>query len=828
MKFWLVLILVATPIVVLLDALRADLTPTHRLPEGDPEESGEPVLQGRDIAGEQAEGAETGRLLQLEGVEIRVVEGSALRTYARFGKLVRYQGRTRITDVEFALFDAGRLELIIKAPFVEGDPRRIVRPKKGERRIAVFGGGVTLLDPAGRELASLQRLSFDLDQNTLSSDSHVILRMAEKGLELEADGIFADLDKQSGFVRLEKNVSGVAPVGDRSAHFSCSGPATITETADSAYHIVMAGDAQIAQPPISAGCQRMEADVRRVGEKQELVRAELTGEVTVDLGQEIGSGVEQIKADRVLVEGEVITLIDNVSAVRRGPIERIGVGDRVLDLRADRARVAPVGTTKEGKRLWDVVVNGLRIRDRHGPGRFDAGRLHINQKTGRFVAEEGLFAESSEGTIAGDRLVAEQQDAGPEEVDLLLEGRGKRLVYHHAGGRLGPFGQGRRGDLVITSTGPLRLARRKGRTTFRTSGNAQVSLAGASSLRCERLLVVAAEKEIALLEAEGKVVFSGKDPAAGIEGDFVSYKGGVVRIRGRPAVAHSAGHGRLEAARIRWQEDGLFRAEGGVVGDVALQRKGAEQPAPWRLRCAEVTGRFVENEPPEFLKARGAVSATGPQGQSYQGESFEFDSGTGEAVLRGKPASARRGKQLALTAPEIRLTVRDRQLAEARTVGKALIDFAGGGKLKPARSGFAHWSFALAGDALLVGDRLTVDKGGRFKVYDERGELRMEGTAGRVVILVKRSDGAFEPLELIGSKGVQVRSHGNNPTTVDARELSYLNGSKKVDVRGNVRIRAKGRDSRISFARAVFVLTKDGVDLKSASDIEVRKPGAKR
>ena len=265
------------------------------------------------------------------------------------------------------------------------------------------------------------------------------------------------------------------------------------------------------------------------------------------------------------------------------------------------------------------------------------------------------------------------------------------------------------------------------------------------------------------------------------------------------------------------------------MADIALAPKGPQaERAPWRVRCAEVAGKFVANEPPEFLKARGAVIADGPEGQSYRGESFEFDAKTGEAILKGSPARARRGNELALAAPEFRLTVRDKQLVEARTVGKATIDFSGRGPAKPGRAGFARWTFALAGDALLVGDRLTVDKGGRFRAYDEQGKLRLEGTAGRVAVTIKRTGGAFEPLRLIASKGVHVQSHGKKPTTVDARELSYLNGSKQVDIAGKVRIRAKGWDPQVSFAHAVFVLTKDGVDLKSATDVAVRDRGAKR
>lgn len=809
MKFLAVFLLSFLPLCALLFALQEDLSKTSRLPD----EAGvaqEPIIQGKDLAGEEAEGALAGRVLQLEGVRIRVTENAALKAYARFGRLVRHQNRTRITDVVFGLFEDDRLELTIEAPFVEGDARRLLRPRKNETRVATFGGGVVVRDRNGRPMARVERLSFDLDKNTLESSDDLTLEIAEKGLFVKANGLFADLDKKTGFVRLERAVSGSVAAGDERARFRCRGPARLVETGEDRFMVVLEGDAEIEHPDATARCPRIEAHVHRVGEKQELESAKLTGGVEIAVSQDVEGGLEKIRADTVTIAGDVVTLVGNATSVRRGPIEHLGMGDRVLDIKASRIRLAPAGNPEKKKRLWRIQLDDVVAKDRGGPGVFRARRATFDQSNGRFRATGGFFAKSVEGEAEGEELDGDKKT-------LVMFGDKCRIKVA-VDGRLGPLGKRRRGDLSIEAE-RLGVRHEGERRVFTASGGVTGALTGGSSLTCGSLQVRADGDRLEVLRADRDVVLVETERGARIEGDSLHYENAAVDVRGEPAVVVSKKHGRVTGKKLRWHEDGRFSGAGDVAVDARLARD--KKVARWRVRCGRVTGKLRENDTPESVDARDGVDAQGPEGQSFVGERFTFDGKTGKAVLLGKPARVRRGKDLYLAAPEIELLIKDEALAEARTKGAAVIEFRAA---KKKSLDFARWDFALAGDARLVGDTLVVPAGGTFRAYDEKGALRVEGKAGRVGVKLEREGDGFKPVRLDGSEGVDLTSHGKQQIRVEAGLFSYLVGSKEIDVRRNVRVKGKGWDKRVTLDRAVFVLTKDGVDLRDLTGVKVRQP----
>ncbi len=57
---------------------------------------------------------------------------------------------------------------------------------------------------------------------------------------------------------------------------------------------------------------------------------------------------------------------------------------------------------------------------------------------------------------------------------------------------------------------------------------------------------------------------------------------------------------------------------------------------------------------------------------------------------------------------------------------------------------------------------------------------------------------------------------------MSADRLTYVDGTRRIDMHGGAQVEAKGWRHDIRFERVVFVLTKDGVDLKRASQVEVR------
>ena len=825
MRFALIFLLTFLPLGAALFALQGDLAKPERLPEDLPDID-EAVISGKDLASGDDEGAFTGRVLQLEGVKVRVVEGSSLKAYARFGKLVRHEGRTRVTDVLMGLFDDGKLDMTIEAPFVEGDARRLI-DEVAENRVLEFGGGVVVRDAAGRPIARVKRLAFDLDRNTVTSNDPIALTLAEKSVVVDGVGVFADLDKKTGFVRIEREVAGTLPTKDGNVRFRCKGPATVREEAEGRFRVALKGGARIEHPVASADAPRIEVvAVRDEQGRRALKEATLSGGVAIELDQDESGGIERLRARTVHIEGEVVTLKGGVSGIRRGPLERFGMGERTLAIKADEVRAEPVGETKEGGRLWLVRATGMHGKDEDGPGGVPRGRRHVQPEDPPLRGDGRRVRKTGEGSVAGTRLVTEI--GLDDEVDLLLEGRDKRIDYV-ADGKLGPLSRSvRRGTLVLRSAGPVRIAQRKDKTVFTTRGDVRVALDKDAGVSCGRLTVVTRDGQLSRIDAHDGVVVFEKSRGGRVEGAFFTYRtGGAAVVRGTPAHVRSDAHGRVRAKTITWFEDGRFVADGDTVLHARLQR-GKAPAEPWVVHCGSVRGKWRKDKTMEAVRAAGGIRAVGPAEQLVSGDSFVFDGKAGIAVVKGdgeRRAHVRRGKELELSAPEIELTIRDKDLAEARTRGKASVAF----RAEPKQDGgqlseFARWEFEMDGDAVFSGEDLLVERGGRFAAFDRAGKKLIAGFAKRVVVTLRRVGKTYEPVRLRGENGVMAESFSEDPAKVVARTLDYTLGSRRIRISGNVRIRKRGIDPAITFKRADFVLTKDGVDLRSATGIKVKKP----
>jgi lipopolysaccharide export system protein LptA len=810
LRFAFVFLAIVIPLTALVWWLEGDLEPPAPLPDTPPE-SGAPVLEGREITG----GEFSGRILKLEGVELRLVEGADIKAYAKFGGLRRGEdGQPRLEEVLVGLFDEGKLVFTIASPWVSGDVEPLLRPGSGARVID-FGGGVTLHDAGGREVARADALRYDVDKNTLHSDDHVLLRLAERGADVEGDGLFAQLDAEDRFVRLERDVIGRAPTERGTARFRCSGPATIRETSKDVYELALAGDARIDHPLATARCPRMEAIVRRGEKEHRLERAELFGGVEIGIGRDVKGGLEKLRADRVVIAGENrVTLTGEFRAIRRGPMRRLGLGDRTLDIEANEALLERVDAEKD---LFRIVLVRTRVTDRLGAGSFRAERVEYDQRSGRFVASGDVRAKVPDGSLRAERLEAVER--GEEDLDLVVEGKDKEIA-HAADGKLGPLGEGRRGDLVIRAAGPLRVERRPERVRFRASKDVRISLGGTAKLTCDEIQVLQAGDRLQAFTARGDVVVVEPDRGMRIVGDELVYDGdkGEARLRGAPARVRSKEHGNVTGTTITYRDDGGFAARGSpATVDARLVRGKATEI--WKIRALRISGVMRDDKTPRSIRAMEQVAVAGPAGESFTGTDLAYDGDKGEALLAGKPAVAARGDEVSLEAPRIVLTLRDDKVERARTDGKALVRL----RTKGSRDALQvdSWTFTLDGPARFSGDRLVIAKGGALKGLSPKGDLLLEGRAGRVEIDIERVGGRLAAKRLRGLNGVELASHGKDPVKVTAKTLGYRLRSKEVELEGDVAVKAEGYDPKLRFRRAVFVVTKDGVDFKSASDVEV-------
>jgi hypothetical protein len=91
-----------------------------------------------------------------------------------------------------------------------------------------------------------------------------------------------------------------------------------------------------------------------------------------------------------------------------------------------------------------------------------------------------------------------------------------------------------------------------------------------------------------------------------------------------------------------------------------------------------------------------------------------------------------------------------------------------------------------------------------------------------VEILLDLSGKSITAKEIRGSGGVRIEGRGKSAATVTADRLSCVAGTREVRVSGNAHVVAEGWPRDVRFRDLLFALTKDGIDLRRASDIEVR------
>ena len=177
-----------------------------------------------------------------------------------------------------------------------------------------------------------------------------------------------------------------------------------------------------------------------------------------------------------------------------------------------------------------------------------------------------------------------------------------------------------------------------------------------------------------------------------------------------------------------------------------------------------------------------------------------------QATILGSPAVIKKGKGISLTAEGFDLILADGRLREARSRGPAVAEF-------------EAWHIEVNGPVLFDGKVVRI----RSKTTIVNRETKLSATAGRVELFVEEKDGVFGAKRLEAGGGVVVKSQGKTPATVTADGLTYAVGSRRVDVFGSARVQSKGWPANLRFKRVVFLLTDDGIDLKRASDIEVRR-----
>jgi len=781
----------------------------------------EPALRGGDLADELGASPFTGLVHRLRDFELRIYEQDYVRAYLRLGRLARHDGRPRLEELAGAVFDPPRdgrpqLRLTLHAPHVAGDPQALLHPKDGRPRIATLGGGVVVRDTAGRTLASSDTVRVDLDRATLATGDAVTLRMPERALELRGHGLFADLDLRTA--RLERDVAATAELGGRRVRLACSGRARVRELDDgAALDVALREDARLEHPLGTVTCARLDARLERTADGWVLRDAELTGDVRATVAPEVGLGVDEIRVPRLRIEGTDRVFCEGpVRAVRRGPLAAFGPGERVVDVTAGRAdllfRTGEEGRIEIEEARFD---GGVAARDRTGPARFEARTVTYVGREGRLEALDVAEARVPEGSVVAEALLFE----GRDETGFQLWLRGEKRVRYVADGRLGPLGDAARGTLDLTAGGPLHVRADGESTTFEASGRVVAAIEDRARLEGDRLRVDLESGRLVSFAARGSVVLA--DGGARVRGDALVYENEEARIEGAPARVELPGGRRVAGRRIVYRDPGEFEARGDVAVRAPLGE--GEDAAAWTIRCDEARGRLDEAGRPARVEASGALRAEGPDGQRVEGRGFEYDGETGRAVLRGEPARLRQGDDVAVAAPGFELVWKGDAIQAADTLGAAVVDYTQRGEPDPRLGRFVRWHVELAGPARLRGAMLTVPDGARLEAFDEKG-LSLRAHARRVRLELARAKGGWEPRRLVGERGVKVESLGTRAATVEADRLRYEAGTREVALLGRARVFAEGWPRRVRFRQVVFELTKDGIDLKRASDVEVRAP----
>jgi hypothetical protein len=820
MRATLVFLLCAVPSTALLVWLDREDEGRARLPEEGPPSDAAPLLTGEDLADPYGQSPFSGAVRRLDGFELRVVEEGYFKLFLQVGRLGRAEGKPRLEDVQVLVFDPPKegkpnRRFRLHAPYVRGDPRDLLHAPEAAPRIVTLDGGVKAYDAGGRLLAEAERLSLDATRKTVATDVPVILRLPERAAEVRAQGLDGDMGLRT--VRLGGPVAASFAHPRGTVTLRAKGVATVEETEDGAQILVsVEGDVEIEQAAGRATCARAAAVFVREEGGMAFLRATLSGGVRLEFAPDAARGIESVEMPVVAIEGqERIVCEGPVRATWRGDLPRaVAIGRRSVRIDADSASFR-LGRAEDGATLLEEArFEAFRAEDESGAGSLAGRSLGYLRADNRLVVEGAVEVKTASGSLAADRLTV-AAPSPDDAYDLVVEGK-KRIVYRGEAG-LGAAGPGFGTELHIVSTGPLRLAARGEDITCDGEGDVVAATDTGASLRADRIRLALAKNRLVSFRAAGNVAASEPRRGAEIRGATLDYDGKVATVAGEGASVATKDGRSVRAASIAWRDDDTFAASGKVEVETTLQ-----DGARWRLSCGDLRGRIAADGTPAAVEASGSVRATGPAGEEILGDSLAYDGAKGVATLLGTPARARRGEEVALVAPEgLTLRIAEGKVVEGKSLGPSTIDYRPAAPEGEKAKDFTRWVAELRGPARFESDRLVVDSGAKLTGHDgERVAIVAE--AKRVEILLEAADRSYKAKRIAGSGGVRVEGRGKEPAVVTADRLSYLPGSREVRVEGDALVVAAGWPRDVRFRELVFSLTKDGIDLKSASDVEVR------
>ncbi|MHC4933029.1 MAG: hypothetical protein ACYTGV_12645 [Planctomycetota bacterium] len=828
MRFLVVFLLAFIPLAAAIYLMSEEAPEAQELPDRAPPADRPGVLAGSEVTDEHGSPAFPGKIDRAEGLELDLYsdDGSYVRFHIEVDRLARHAGRPRSEGILVAAFQPPRegeerpnLLLTIKAPHAVADLSRALRASEDAPAVVTLGGRVVVHDGSGRLLAELDGLDIDVTNETLSSPVPVRMRAPNQELEVRATGLFANVGLKE--VLLKQEVTLTTP----RLRLGCRGPATLKEEKkDVEYRVVLNRGAWVEHRILRATCERIEALLATAGngaagdltgKDLKLQRAILDGGVVVGLDSSLARGLEKLEVPRLEIEGDNRLILHGpVRAVRRGPLDVLGLGERTMDLTAGSGeiRVRAIDGNEEMTLEELRFADSVEMKDREGPGRLRAGTLFWSQIEEVLLARGTVEVVTTDGLLRADSLRLE--GGAKEKFELLLEG--EKHVEQVADGKLDPLGEGVRGTLVITSKGPLRFSRNGKELRLLARDKVRVTLAEDSVLECDELFILLKDRELVSLSATGSVRVVDGVRKAEVSGDRFTVEDKRAVVEGKPARVFSPEHGLILASSIAYTDGGAFDARGAVRVEALLGP--AQSAGRWVILCGRARGVMEKGRPPSSLKITGGVVADGPEGQHIEGSTLEYDGKTEKALLLGEPAVVRRGDGLRIEAPGFDLTVQDKGIAGARTRGRAAVDF-----LSREAGTLKRWKIRLRGPAdFLDKERIVVEAGAEMEGYDEQGRLAVEGHANRAVVELKKTkDTGWQPSRILGSKGVRMQGHGKREITTTAEGMSYVVGTRQVHIYGGARVQAEGWSPKLSFERLMFVLTKDGVDLKRASKVEI-------
>lgn len=818
MRPLLIFLLCAAPATALLAYLDRLDKGGDDLPDDGPPADEPALLLGSDLADPYGQSPFPGAVRRLDGFELRVVAEGYFKLYLRIERLGRHDDRPRLEDVSVVVFDPPKegkpsLRLTLRAPYVRGDPRELLHAPASAPRVVTLEGGVEAFDTAGRPLAEVERLSLDVNGKTAFSDVPVVLRLPERSAEVRGAGLDADLGLRKARLRGPVLASIALPSG--TITLRAKEYATVEEAeGGNEIRVAFEGDAEIEQAAGRATCARIDATFVRADGRTSFLDAKLSGGVRLELAPGTAGGLETIEMPSLVIDGEeTISCEGPLRAAWRGQLGSLALGERTVRIDAAKARLR-LGRSDEGLLLLGQAhFDDFSAADVDGAGSL-VGRSFVYTREGNVLVVQPAVAETPDGRLVAAqlRIEAPEKDA----YDVVISGK-KQLSYR-AGGRLGLLGDPGRGHLHVMSEGPLRLRARGDRVLFEGEIGVVVTSDGGGGLLCDTLALALEKKELVSFLATGNVAASDPSRGAEVRGDEISHKARKVVVKGSPASVTMKADRSLRAPTITYGEDGTFVATGGVEAETPLSDHGPY----WRLKCGEASGVLAKGGAPSTVEAHGGVRAEGPGGEEIVGDALSYDGGKGVVALDGAPARLRRGDEISLVAPKgLLLLIEEGRVVEGSSLGPATIDYRPPATPDGKTGGFRRWLAELKGPARFEGDRVIVEEGAKLTGSDgERDAL--VGEAKRVEILLDVSGKKVAVQEILGSKGVRVEGRGKTPAVVTADRLSYVAHAREVRVAGDAQVVAEGWPRDVRFRELLFALTKDGIDLLRASDIEVR------